>query len=89
MLSTQDMDHMKRDFPISTERFFKIQIQQTKNLLEDHLYALRNYREKQYAIDRFRRSPMKGQSKKETDRKQVNYNMRQVIKLIKDQNIKV
>ena len=36
-LSFQDIDRMKRDFLQPSEQFFRIMMQQTKNLLKDHL----------------------------------------------------
>lgn len=36
-LSFQDIDYMKRDFPFSSNTFFQKMMQQTKNLLTEHL----------------------------------------------------
>ena len=44
ILSANDIDHMKMDFPISSQKFFKRILQQTKDLLKDHRYALQHYR---------------------------------------------
>ena len=34
--TTNDMEHMKRDFPWTTKKFFRKMMQQTKNLMQDH-----------------------------------------------------
>ena len=49
-LTAQDIDYMKRDFPISSNYFFKRMMQQTKNLLVEHLDSLTNMRSPKYTL---------------------------------------
>ena len=60
-LNLNDLDHMKRDFPNSSELFYQKMMQQTKNLLKDHLATLQSNRTHRYTIKQFR-SPVKGES---------------------------
>ena len=54
VLTANDIDFLKRDFPISSTSLFQKMIQQTKDLLKDHLYALQHFKEDKYTIRRFR-----------------------------------
>ena len=57
-----DLDKMKRDFPVSSDSFFQKVMNQTKNLLSDHLYALKTNKEKSYQIYSRYRSPSPGKN---------------------------
>ena len=87
-LNLTDLDHMKRDFPDSSEQFYQKMMQQTKNLLVDHLATLQSNRDYRYTIKQFR-SPVKGEKsavnkEKRDQRPLMEANMSQVAKMKQD-----
>ena len=83
ILSAFDIDHMKLDFPISSQMFFKRILQQTKDLLKDHKYALQHYRgDSRFSALRFR-------AKQGTMRNLSELNMSSVFMMFQDRQIAV
>lgn len=51
-MTANDIEHMKRDFPISTGSFFRKMIEQTKHLLSDHLHTI-THKENKFCLERW------------------------------------
>jgi len=73
-LAANDIEHMKRDFPISTSAFFRKMMQQTKNLLHDHLQTF-TQKDRRLAISRW------SSAKTDVGRTQADDNMSKVFKM--------
>jgi len=50
--TTNDIEHMKRDYPYTTAKFFRKMMQQTKTLMIDHQQTLLN-KDRRFIIKRF------------------------------------
>ena len=84
----EDMDHMKRDFPVSSDIFFQKLMNQSKNLLSDHLYALKTYKSRQYEIHGRFRSPSPKKKGQKLHKTLADANVSQVYKLMNDARTK-
>ena len=74
---------MKRDFPISSSSFFQKMMQQTKNLLTDHLMTLQ-HKDPKFALKRFRSGGKKDQKNMRTLQET---NLSQVYHLVKEKQV--
>lgn len=72
-ISINDIEHMKRDFPISTSNFFRKMIQQSKHLLTDHLQTMTD-KDNKFCLERWQN---KGQNAKSI----VDENVSRVFKM--------
>ena len=77
-LAVQDIEQMKRDFPVSSSSFFQRMMQQTKDMLRDHL-SVQMKKERTFTVKRWRL----GGGNMQEERNLQERNMREVFKMIK------